>query len=123
MKKLKILVLDDEKVIVDVFSRLMKQFNYDADFFVDTDAAIKAIAKNPAAYSMLVCDIKMPKTDGISFAGQVRILCPQLPIIFMTGFPTDAVREKIGKMEKTTLLEKPFPIRETFQELIPKLLK
>ena len=120
--KPKILVLDDEKEIVDVFSMLMHQFHYNADFFVDGKTALDIIMKDPNRYQLIVSDIKMPKMDGIAFAKKIREIRPDLPIIFMTGYPSEEIKNEILKLNKVTFLEKPFHLETTFQELIPKLL-
>ncbi len=121
--KTKILVLDDEQEIVEAFSLLMKQFDFDADFFRDAGLAIEAIAKHPARYSIIITDIKMPKMDGISFAEQVRTLKRDIPIIFMTGYPSDELKRKALGLKHVAFLEKPFPLEQTFHELIPRLLR
>ena len=121
--KIRILVLDDEVQIVDVFSRLMKQFNYHTDFFRDGNTAIEVIAQDPARYDVIVSDIKMPNIDGIEFAKRIRNLCPNTPIIFMTGYPSEEIKKEALKLKKVVFLEKPFPLHETFEELIPELIK
>jgi CheY-like chemotaxis protein len=118
----KLLVLDDEQDIVDIFSSLMRQLGYDADFFKDGSSAIEAITRNPDLYDIVITDIKMPNIDGISFAKRIRILCPRLPIIFMTGYPSDDIKKEALQLKKVAFLEKPFHLEKTFGELIPKLL-
>ncbi len=121
--KAKILVLDDEQEIVDVFSLLMRQFDYDADFFRDAATAIETMAQNPMRYDLVITDIKMPKMDGISFAEKIREFRPDIPIIFMTGYPSEELKKDVFRLGKVAFLEKPFHLEKTFQELIPKLLK
>ncbi len=123
MTKTKILVLDDEQEIVEAFALLMKQFDFDADFFRDAVSAIEAIAKAPERYNIIITDIKMPKMDGITFAESVRALKPGIPIIFMTGYASDELKKKALGLSRVAFLEKPFPLEKTFNELIPRLLK
>ena len=122
-KKTKILVLDDEKQIVDVFAYLMKQFHYDADYFQDAETALDTVVKDISHYDLIVCDIRMPKMDGISFARKIRALSNKLPIVFMTGYPSDEIKREVQTLGNVIYLQKPFPLRQTFEDLIPKLLK
>ena len=120
--KPKILVLDDEPAIVEVFSSLMKQLGYDAEFFQDGLSALEAVTKNPDRYRIVITDIKMPRIDGISLAKKIRAVCPDLPIVFMTGFPSEEIKNQAFELRKVTFLEKPFHLERTFEELIPRLL-
>jgi len=118
----KILVLDDEEAIVEVFSSLMKQLGYDADFFKNSQEVLDKISQDPARYNLVITDIKMPHIDGITLAKKIRAISPNLPIIFMTGYPSEEVKNEILKLKKVTFLEKPFHLETTFEELIPQLL-
>ncbi len=120
--KIRFLILDDEKQITKVFSLLMQQSAYDVGSFEDPEAALAAISKDPNSYDVILSDIRMPKMDGITFAKKVRSLCPTLPIIFMTGYPADEIKAEISALENVTLLQKPFPLKETLDRLLPKLL-
>ena len=122
-KKTKILVLDDEKQIVDVFSYLMKQFHYDADYFLDAETALDTVIKDISRYDIIVCDIRMPKMDGISFARKIRALSSKIPLVFMTGYPSDEIKREVQTLGNVVYLQKPFPLRQTFEDLIPKLLE
>ena len=121
--KVKFLILDDEKQITKVFSLLMQQSAYDVESFEDPESALAAISKDPGSYDVILSDIRMPKMDGITFAKKVRSLHPTLPIIFMTGYPVNEVQEGISKLENVILLQKPFPLKETLEKLLPKLLE
>ncbi|OGW86574.1 MAG: hypothetical protein A3C35_08460 [Omnitrophica bacterium RIFCSPHIGHO2_02_FULL_46_11] len=117
-----ILILDDEKEILEAFSYLMKELNCDTEFCPTPEEAIEVIRKEPDHYSLIVTDIKMPTMNGIEFAEKVRELNSEVPIIFMTGYPSDEVKRQTLRFKKVVYLEKPFHLVPTFGELIPKLL-
>ena len=120
--KIKFLILDDEKQITKVFSLLMQHSAYEVESFEDPESAVQAISKDPSSYDVILSDIRMPKMDGISFAKKVRSLHPTLPIIFMTGYPANEVEAGIAELKNVILLQKPFPLKETLDKLLPKLL-
>ena len=121
-KKPLILVLDDEKEILEAFSYLMKELNCDTEFCPTPEQALEVIKNDPNHYSLIVTDIKMPTMNGVEFAQKARALNAEIPIVFMTGYPSDEVKRQTLRFKKVVYLEKPFHLVATFSELIPKLL-
>lgn len=119
---IRILVVDDEKMILDVFSSRMRQFHYHADFFADPEKAYETAKSHPSRYDLLVTDISMPGGDGIQFARRMREIFPNLPVLFMTGFVTEERRQAALQMGNVLFLEKPFPLADTLQQAISKFL-
>jgi CheY-like chemotaxis protein len=121
-KTIRIAVIDDEKMLLNVFSSLMRQFHYHADFFSNPLKAIDAILGEPGRYSLVITDIRMPEMDGIAFAKKIRFVLPSMPIMFMTGEVTDEVRAQALALGNVEFLEKPFPLEATLRDVIPKFL-
>jgi DNA-binding NtrC family response regulator len=121
--KARLLILDDEKDILSAFAGLLQRFSYDAKLFSDPAKALEKIALDPASIDLVMTDIRMPSLDGISFVKTIRSLCPKLPIIFMTAYDTDEVRDQVKCFDKVVFLEKPFVLEKVFTETIPSLLE
>jgi CheY-like chemotaxis protein len=119
---IKIGVIDDEKILLQTFSSLLRQFGYDAEFFSDPLKAAEIISQDPGRYNLLIVDIKMPGMDGVTFVKKVRTVRPNLPIIFMTGGVSEDKEREAKSLGNILYLEKPFPLSETLKEAIPKLL-
>ena len=122
LTSVRIAVVDDEKLLLQVFSSLMRQCNYHADFFSNSLKALDAIVGNPGRYQLVISDIRMPELDGIAFAKKIRSVFPDMPVMFMTGDMSDQVREAALSLGNVTFLEKPFPLEATLREAIPKFL-
>jgi CheY-like chemotaxis protein len=122
MIKIRIAVVDDEKMLLHVFSSLMRQFHYHADFFSSPVKAIEAIIGTPGRYQLVISDVRMPEMDGFTFATKIRETLPEMPIMFMTGDVTDELQAQAKQLGRVELLEKPFPLEATLKEAIPKFL-
>lgn len=120
---IRIAVVDDEKMILDVFSSLMRQFHYHADFFPDSQKAFKAMTGHSGRYDLLITDICMPDGDGVSFAKRIREIYPDLPIMFMTGSDIREKKAEALTLPRVAFLEKPFPLVGTLKEMISKFLE
>ena len=121
-EKVRIAVIDDERMLLNVFSSLLRQFHYHADLFSHPSAAFEAIVTNPGYYSLVISDIRMAEMDGFTFAKKVRIVFPELPFIFMTGNLTEDIKKEAEAMGQVLVLQKPFPLISILDEQIKKLI-
>jgi len=123
--RIKILVVDDEKMLLKAFSQLMliKRDKYKAGFFTKPKEAIEEVKSHPDRYHVILTDINMPDMDGIQFVETIRSLPCTLPIVFMTGFNSPEIQERIKKLDKVVLLEKPFQLQNIMEEVIRPLVE
>lgn len=79
-----ILIIDDERSIRSTLSEILGFEGYTISEASDGSEAIKKItAEGP--YDCILCDIKMPKADGIEVLEKARILMPDTPFIVISG--------------------------------------
>ena len=81
----KILIIEDEDSIRRVLIKIIK--NEDASFEVD-DAAdgLQGYDKLVESdYDLVLCDIKMPKMDGVEVLEKVQAFKPEIPFIMISG--------------------------------------
>lgn len=122
--RVRILVVDDEEVILKAFSRLMlsKKNQYKPSFYSQPREALNAIKADPKRYHIVITDIRMPDMDGLTFVESIRQIQDDLPIILMTGLPSPELEEKVKKFKKIVLLYKPFQLLSILEKTIPSLL-
>ena len=78
-----ILIIDDEKSIRKTLSEILGFEGYTIDEAADGEEGLKKFsAKN---YDVVLCDIKMPKLDGIEFLEKAKALNGDVPIIMISG--------------------------------------
>lgn len=79
-----ILIIDDERSIRSTLSEILGFEGYTISEASDGSEAIKKItAEGP--YDCILCDIKMPKADGIEVLEKAKILMPDTPFIVISG--------------------------------------
>ena len=121
-ENIRIIVVDDEEVILNVFASMLRQNKYHADFFPSSQKAFKAIETRPERYDLLISDIYMADGYGVDFAKKVRAVAPHLPIMFMTGNASEELKEQALKLGRVAFLSKPFPLMEHLEQTISKFL-
>ncbi len=78
-----ILIIDDERAIRNVLKEILTTEGYKVDEAVDGEEGLKKFSAN--SYDLVLCDIKMPKLDGIEFLQQANAINPDVPIIIISG--------------------------------------
>ena len=106
---MKILVVDDEKVIVKGIMFNLRTEGYEVDGAYDGEQALSLVDKDE--YDLLILDVMMPKLDGIQTCMRIREFS-NVPIIMLTAKSEDA--DKIIGLEcgADDYITKPFNILE-----------
>jgi two-component system, NtrC family, nitrogen regulation response regulator NtrX len=81
-----ILIIDDEKAIRKTLGEILSYEGYKLEEAADGEEALKKFREKP--YDVVLCDIKMPKMDGIEFLEKAREANPDVPIIMISGHGT-----------------------------------
>jgi len=81
----KILVIEDEAAIRRVLVKILSEENdaYSVEEAEDGLKGIETIKKND--YDLVLCDIKMPKMDGVEVLEAARKIKPEIPFIMISG--------------------------------------
>ena len=105
----KILVVDDEKLIVKGIKFSLEQDGMEIEVAYDGEEALNLIRKNK--YDLAVLDVMLPKMDGLQVCREVREFS-QMPIIMVTAKGEDM--DKIMGLEygADDYITKPFNILE-----------
>src|SRR5688572_1584986 len=81
-----ILIIDDEKAIRKTLTEILSYEGYKIEEAGDGDEGLKKFRdKN---YDVVLCDIKMPKLDGLEFLDKARDANPDVPVIMISGHGT-----------------------------------
>ncbi len=81
----KILLIEDEAAIRRVLSKIITEENenYEVEEAADGLEGIDMISKSD--FDLILCDIKMPKMDGVEVLEKVKKLKPEIPIVMLSG--------------------------------------
>ena len=79
----KILIIEDEEVIQRVLKKILESEGYEIDSAYNGVEGIKKIKEND--YDVVLCDIKMPKKDGIEVLEESKKIKPDLPFVMISG--------------------------------------
>ena len=81
-----ILIIDDEKAIRKTLSEILSYEGYKIEEASDGEEGLKKFRDK--TYDVVLCDIKMPKLDGLEFLDKARDTNPDVPVIMISGHGT-----------------------------------
>jgi DNA-binding response OmpR family regulator len=83
----RVLVVDDEPGMLRMLKAVLAQYGFVTEEACSGDDALKLLSKR--SFDVIVSDINMPGLDGLDFVREVRERDFRLPIITITGRPTE----------------------------------
>ncbi|WP_438946515.1 sigma-54-dependent transcriptional regulator [Sediminibacterium sp.] len=78
-----ILIIDDERAIRNVLKDILNNEGYTTVEASDGEAGLAQFSAGN--FDLVLCDIKMPKVDGIEFLQKAKDINPDVPIIIISG--------------------------------------
>lgn len=100
-----ILVIDDEAAIRKTLIEILSFEGYKTQEAADGEQGLKIFKENK--FDAVLCDIKMPKMDGIEFLGKVLELTPDIPVIMISGHGTIETAVEAVKKGAYDFISKP----------------
>lgn len=109
----RILVVDDEDVIVGAARRLLSADGFDVVAAADAEAGLEALAGGAGAVDVALVDLQLPGLSGLDFVERAAAAHPGLAVIVMTGYASVDTAVASLRRGAFDFLPKPF----TFDEL------
>jgi CheY-like chemotaxis protein/glycine cleavage system H lipoate-binding protein len=104
--KARILAVDDEKIVLDSFRKMLVLGGYSIDTVENGSEALGLIRKHD--YDFVFTDLKMPGMDGIEVTKAVKHLRPDIDVIVITGYGTIESAVETVTFGAMDYVQKPF---------------
>jgi two-component system chemotaxis response regulator CheY len=105
----RVLVVDDEPDIRKAVRLAITKSGYEVIEAEDGERAIEILNSddNPLEVDVIICDIRMPKINGVEAIKYFRDQYPSRPVIVLTGFPDVQLATSLLKQGVVDYLVKP----------------
>lgn len=101
----KILIVDDEKSIRNTLREILEYENYEVDEASDGAEGFRKISEGK--YDVVLCDVKMPKMDGLEILEKTLALKPELPFLMISGHGNIDTAVEATKLGAYDFIQKP----------------
>jgi|AGTN01.1.fsa_nt_gi Response regulator containing CheY-like receiver, AAA-type ATPase, and DNA-binding domains len=104
----KIMIVDNEEPICDLYKRVFLREGFDVEAYTDGAKAIERIKKKK--FDLVLTDLKMPYVDGFDVIRMVREISPETIIIVVSGYPTIESVVRSVRLGAVDYIMKPFEV-------------
>lgn len=105
-----VLVVDDHKQVVDIFTRLLSHHNLTVLGAYSGRECLEIVRSQPV--DVVILDVMMPGMDGLEVCGELKRISPSLPIILVTAKDDMATRAAGMALGVSEFIAKPVNNRD-----------
>lgn len=120
MRKIKILIIDDDKDICEYMHLLLTQGGYEVVTETSPRKALQLLKDEE--FHVVVLDIMMPELNGMKVLEEIRKFDTDIAIIIFTGFPSVDTAVTSMKYNVSDYIKKPFDVDE-FNTTLENILR
>lgn len=107
-KKMKILLVDDEKEFVEALSERLQMRDLGSDVALDGEQALHVVKGEIP--DVMVLDLRMPGIDGLEVLRRVKEAYPSVQVIVLTGHGSERDEQEARRLGAYDYLQKPVDI-------------
>jgi YesN/AraC family two-component response regulator len=114
-KQIKILVVDDEEVVLDFLKEVVEGQGYG---FIPAKSGEEAINKiKEARPNLVILDVVMPGLDGLEVLRLIRKKDKTLPVVMLTGYGTNERVKEAMELNVAGFIPKGTSVKETTSKI------
>lgn len=104
----RILIIDDDPVLLEVLTEAIELRLQPSQVEVTTSSADGLARLMVDSYDVVLCDWRMPSTNGMAFLDEIKVVRPELPVVLMTGDIRESIKTQATEKGAFAFLRKPF---------------
>ncbi len=111
MGKGRILLVDDEEMIVQVGLLMLSKLGYEVKGTTDSREALELFRSEPDSFDLVIMDLSMPKITGFDLAKSMLELRSDIPIVVCSGHSDATAITRLKEIGVSAFLRKPFIVK------------
>jgi PAS domain S-box-containing protein len=117
-----ILYLDDDESQVFLIKRMLERWGYRVSAYLAQREALDALVSGRLSFDLVVTDFNMPGMSGLDVARVILHARPEMPVVVVSGYITDVLREQAGSAGVRELISKAHEVDE-LRDVLQRLLQ
>jgi len=116
----RVLIVDDEKLVRWTLKNSLEKAGYATTAVEDADAAVQILETDE--FQLVISDVRLTGMSGLELLSHIRKTRPELPVILITAYGNDNMREEAKSRGAVAFFDKPFEM-EALLETVDDLCK
>lgn len=112
LKGKKILLVDDDQPMLSALTRVLTRAGANVDAAGGAAEAMAVLSDLDTVFDAVITDLRMPMASGRSVLSMVKTAHPEVPVIIMSGFWSEELKETCRELGCTHFLDKPLSSEE-----------
>lgn len=112
-----ILLVEDEEMLLMVATKMLEEIGYTVIPVASPEAALYICEKNDQQIDLLLTDVVMPGMNGREMAERIKVIRPEMNVLFMSGYTADIVALRGILEEGMHFIHKPLDINRLSIEI------
>ena len=113
-----VLVADDSEDIREIIGTFLAALGYRTDIAVDGQQALELFKQH--TYEVLICDLQMPRLEGLALMAEVKAIDPDVVVVILTGNATLETAIEAMRLGAYDFLLKPVEDMDAFGRLVDR---
>jgi len=107
-----VLVVEDDKDLRNTMAQGLEQQGYKTLEAANGGEGLVLFDKNRQEINLILTDIVMPIMSGFELTDLLRPLCPQMKVLYISGYPDNPALQKRNLNPETNFILKPFSLED-----------
>src|SRR3989338_5473402 len=90
---IKIIIIDDEKMIAAAIKRVLEQYNFFCNFYTNSLDGLKSLKETD--YAVAILDFLMPTLNGGELLEWIKVNKPQMKVIMITAYIDEYTQQSL----------------------------
>ncbi len=103
-----ILLVDDDDRVLEPTKELLESMGHHVTLAKDGVEACATFEQQAGVWDIVITDMVMPRMNGFEASQKMRVLRPDIPVIYATGYDPSLVTDNTRSMPNSKLISKPF---------------
>ena len=105
-----VLLVDDDKALMTLGGKVLEELGYRALLANSPSDALRLAEKYQGKIHLLITDVIMPEMNGRDLATQLVKHCPNLKVLYMSGYTANVIAHRGVLDDGVNFVQKPFPV-------------
>jgi|GEM_PF-2839547 len=121
-ESLHILLVEDDIGVIRMVASTLRQLGYKVTKTTSPKEALDLARSSALPFDLLLTDVIMPEMNGRDLADRILLIHPNLPVLFMSGYPDEAISPNRVLDNRIHFIAKPFK-KEDLGRILQQVLK
>ncbi|MBU0909811.1 MAG: response regulator, partial [Proteobacteria bacterium] len=117
-----ILLAEDDELVRTLALTMLQSLGYQVLVAEHPERCVELAAEHIGAINLLLTDVVMPGMNGKDLFDQLRLILPELKVLFMSGYTRNVITHRGVINEGVNFVQKPFTIRTLAKKVRTALL-